>query len=197
MMETDTNSDSETLMTPAEVARQFGVTPVTVRTWVTKGWLKSSLTPGGHRRFARQDVKQLLSERSRQHNGQEPLRLLVVDDEQAFRQYIVDAIANLLPEAEILEAADCFQAGVAIEKYRPDLVFLDHSMPGMNGTEVCRLIKQDGGYASTRVVAFTGAPEDRLRAALLEAGADEVLNKPVYLHTLKGVMSQFEVLASA
>ncbi len=191
-------STADELMTPAEVAKQFGVSPVTVRTWVNKGWLKSTLTPGGHRRFSKDDVEQLLSERNKRHSGESPMvRILVVDDETAFRKFMVEAIESLLSDCEILEAADGFQAGLAVEKYHPELVFLDYAMPGMNGADVCRFIKKEEGYTATKIIAITGHADDFIKRSLLDAGADDVLYKPISIDTIQTTLAQFQVLKSA
>jgi excisionase family DNA binding protein len=53
--------DSETLLTPAEVAAMFRVDPKTVTRWAKAGKLSSIRTLGGHRRYRESEVRQLLS----------------------------------------------------------------------------------------------------------------------------------------
>jgi excisionase family DNA binding protein len=53
--------DEGNLLTPAEVAKLFQVDPKTVTRWATKGRIRSVRTPGGHRRFRRQDIVDLLA----------------------------------------------------------------------------------------------------------------------------------------
>jgi excisionase family DNA binding protein len=48
------------LLTPAEVARLFAVDPKTVTRWASSGRIQSVLTPGGHRRFHREEIERLL-----------------------------------------------------------------------------------------------------------------------------------------
>ena len=54
------NSETETLLTPAEVAAMFRVDPKTVTRWAAAGRISSIRTPGGHRRFRESEVRALL-----------------------------------------------------------------------------------------------------------------------------------------
>lgn len=55
------SSDSETLLTPSEVATLFRVDPKTVTRWAKSGKLSSIRTLGGHRRYRESEVRELLS----------------------------------------------------------------------------------------------------------------------------------------
>lgn len=182
----------EKLMTPSEVAKRLGVSPITVRSWVSKGWLRSLVTPGGHRRFLWADVERLVAEK---RPAQAICRILVVDDDPQFRAFLVDALNMLLPSAEIHEAADGFQAGMLMAEFHPDLVLLDYAMPGMNGAAVCRLIKSNKMLA--RVVALTGFADSAIQAELIDAGADKVLFKPLSLESIELMLEQLGMRASA
>jgi len=184
------------LLTPAEVAKRLGVSPITVRSWVAKGWLPAHMTPGGHRRFLWADVERLLEQRRQMATVPTPPKILVVDDDPQFRAYLLDALVTLLPQAALREAVDGFQAGMAMAEFQPDLVLLDYAMPGMNGAAVCRLIKSNPAYAGTRVVAVTGYADAGIHAALTDAGADQILLKPIPLATLEAMLHQFELRAA-
>jgi excisionase family DNA binding protein len=53
--------EHEPLLTPQEVAVMFRVDPKTVTRWAKKGWLTSTRTPGGHRRYREAEVRALLA----------------------------------------------------------------------------------------------------------------------------------------
>ncbi len=61
---------------------------------------------------------------------------------------------------------------------RPDLVLLDIEMPGMNGFDVCSLIKTDTALASVPVVIMTGRPIAGVPARAQAVGAVDLLTKP-------------------
>jgi len=67
----------------------------------------------------------------------------------------------------------------AAEAYRPEVILLDLGMPGMNGFEVARSLRERGITPAPRIVAITGwgKPEDERRTR--EAGFDMHLIKPV------------------
>jgi excisionase family DNA binding protein len=174
-------------LTPHEVAQWMMVSPVTVRGWAQKGLLQAEVTPGGHRRFRREEAERF----ARQWNpvgNKGPLRVLVVDDDSA----IVDFLKELLEGGEnktVVETAyDGFDAGRKVHAFSPDIVLLDLMMPGIKGIEVCRKIKQLPGLANVRVIAMSGVLSSENEAELLAAGAECWFSKPIDTTRLLKVM---------
>lgn len=100
-------------------------------------------------------------------------RVLVVEDDPTVREVVE---TYLEADGFIVDvASDGFAALDAIEVRPPDLVVLDRMLPGIDGAEVCRRIRQTRGVPVILLTAL-GAPEDRV--AGLEAGADDYLTKP-------------------
>jgi CheY-like chemotaxis protein len=79
----------------------------------------------------------------------------------------------------VAEARDGRTALARMEEVRPDLVLLDVMMPGMDGWEVCRVIKQHPQLGDTKVVMVTakGGYEDKMEG--LRSRADDYVVKPV------------------
>ena len=105
--------------------------------------------------------------------------VLIVDDEQHIRLLIEQALEELEDDGvELLTAPDGEVALDVVRNHVPQLVFLDVTMPKVNGFDVCRTIKEDLGLAGTYVVMLTakGQAYDRQRG--LEVGADLYLTKP-------------------
>jgi DNA-binding response OmpR family regulator len=105
--------------------------------------------------------------------------VLIVDDEQHIRLLIEQALEELEDDGvELMTAPDGEVALDVVRNHFPQLVFLDVTMPKVNGFDACRSIKQDLGLTGTYVVMLTakGQAYDRQRG--LEAGADEYLTKP-------------------
>jgi DNA-binding response OmpR family regulator len=103
--------------------------------------------------------------------------ILVVDDEPINLDLLR---ASLEPEGyEVITAQNGEEALALISSRQVDLVLLDILMPGIDGVEVCRRLKEDVSTAFVPVVMVTAldAVSDRVRA--VEAGADDFLSKPV------------------
>jgi DNA-binding response OmpR family regulator len=98
--------------------------------------------------------------------------VLVVDDDHRLR----DLATAVLGEEYAVVTAEDGQAGLrAFFERRPDLVLLDFTMPGMNGVEVCRRIRE---LSETPVIMVTAHGEDADVARGLDAGADDYVVKP-------------------
>ncbi|WP_374570907.1 PleD family two-component system response regulator [Phenylobacterium sp.] len=104
-------------------------------------------------------------------------RILVVDDIEANVRLLE---AKLTAEYyEVLTAYDGPTALALAAKEKPDIVLLDVMMPGMDGFQVCRRLKDDPETRHVPVVLVTALDGRADRIAGLEAGADEFLTKPI------------------
>lgn len=109
-------------------------------------------------------------------------RILIVDDESA----AVKALETLLRREgfELRIATNGPSALAECAAFRPDLVLLDVLMPGMNGFEVCRRIKETPETRLTPVVLITGLTDSENRIRGINAGADDFLSKPIDFNEL-------------
>jgi two-component system cell cycle response regulator len=109
-------------------------------------------------------------------------RILIVDDVPANTRLLE---AKLSAEYyQVNSVKDGFEALRLALEWQPDLILLDIMMPGMDGFECCRRLKENPTTLHIPVVMVTalGEPAERLRG--LEAGADDFLTKPVEYETL-------------
>ncbi len=99
--------------------------------------------------------------------------VLLVEDEAA----IVDVVRRYLERDgyRVIVASDGQRAVDEFQRLRPDLVLLDLMLPGLDGWEVCRRIRQDG---STPVIMLTARDEEADKLIGLELGADDYVTKP-------------------
>jgi CheY-like chemotaxis protein len=105
--------------------------------------------------------------------------VLIVDDEQHIRLLIEQTLEELEDDGvELLTAIDGEQALDVVANQPPDLVFLDVSMPKVDGYEVARTIKADPATAGTTVIMLTARGQAVDREEGLAAGADGYLTKP-------------------
>jgi PAS domain S-box-containing protein len=125
-------------------------------------------------------------DRLRQCDLPSGLRLLVVDDNQD----AADSLALLLrlQGHEVRVAHGGPAALEVLKSYRPEMIFLDIGMPGMDGCEVARRLRQTPGLETVVLVALTGwgQQEDRRRTA--EAGFDHHLVKPPEPQALENLL---------
>lgn len=102
-----------------------------------------------------------------------PRTILVADDDPHIRQLLVFALAKA--GLETIEAADGEEALAIAEARQPDLIVLDINMPRMDGLEVCRRLRADGGLP----ILFLSSRDDEIdRIIGIELGADDYVTKP-------------------
>ncbi|MEM8915069.1 MAG: PleD family two-component system response regulator [Pseudomonadota bacterium] len=104
-------------------------------------------------------------------------RVLVVDDVRANVELLR---AKLEGRFFLVETAEDGPSGLeAAQRLLPDVILLDVMMPGINGFDVCRLLKENPATAHVPVVLVTALAERDYRLRGLDAGADDFLTKPV------------------
>jgi CheY-like chemotaxis protein len=86
-------------------------------------------------------------------------RILVVDDEEDVRTFLLALFADV--GAQICEAADGDEALEVAREQHPDLITLDLSMPGTDGVETFRMLRNSAETADIPVCIVTGHPEFR------------------------------------
>ena len=102
--------------------------------------------------------------------------ILVVDDEEDIANLVAMNLADEGYETHTAHRGD--DAMDLALKLRPDLIVLDLMLPGVDGVEVCRQLRQDPRTTTTSIIMLTARnlPADRI--AGLEAGADDYVDKP-------------------
>src|SRR5262249_11675767 len=118
-----------------------------------------------------------------------PLEILVVDDNVD----AVDSLAILLQAVghRVRTANDGTSALRLAAEARPDVVLLDIGLPGMDGYEVCRRLREQNG-GRLPIVAMTGYGQEKDRARALEAGFDAHTTKPVDFTQLLNLLRDLE-----
>jgi DNA-binding response OmpR family regulator len=105
--------------------------------------------------------------------------ILVVEDDISLRETLV---YNLLRQDYSVEAVgDGLTALKAARKNHPDLVLLDLMLPGLDGIEVCRLLRQE---MNIPILILTARDEEIDRVIGLEIGADDYITKPFSMREL-------------
>jgi CheY-like chemotaxis protein len=105
--------------------------------------------------------------------------VLIVDDDTQLGLYVAEVIKSRDPGMQIEIARDGFEAGAKVESFRPHALLLDLMMPGMDGFEVCRRLRERPTLNHVRIVAMTGFPSQENVERIMSAGADACLPKPL------------------
>ena len=104
-----------------------------------------------------------------------PESILIVEDHAATRTAVITLLQQAFPHSRVL-SADCAEAAFALcELTAPALVIMDIGLPGMNGVEATRRLKQQ--FAATRVVMLTHSDMDVFRHGAAAAGASAFVSK--------------------
>lgn len=102
-----------------------------------------------------------------------PAKILVVDDEPRYVRWIT---VNLQASGyRVLTATDGLQAVERTAAEQPDLVLLDIGLPGLDGLEACRQIRE---FSTVPIIMLTARAAEADKVAGLDAGADDYLAKP-------------------
>ena len=103
--------------------------------------------------------------------------ILIVDDQPSDRVLLEDVL-----QAQGFATATAEDGEIALDRFaalQPDLVLLDAMMPRLTGYDVCRTLKGDPRSRLTPVVLVTSMTDTQDRIKAMQAGADDILGKPV------------------
>jgi len=110
-------------------------------------------------------------------------RILVVDDNQDAADTMAELLA--LNGQQVRTAYRGAEALALVPTFRPEIVFLDLGLPGMDGYEVARRLRAQPEHARMTLIALTGYGRESDFARSKEAGIDYHLVKPVDLTDLQ------------
>jgi len=100
-------------------------------------------------------------------------RILVVDDERAIRRFLA---ASLTAHGYIVrEAGSGEEALTEVMAQRPDVIILDLWLPGIDGVEVTRRLRE---WTQTPIIVLSVRDDEQTKVTALDAGADDYLTKP-------------------
>lgn len=115
-------------------------------------------------------------------------RLLVVDDNESAGWTL-----SLLLKRLGYQVETCYEGPAAFaiaDTLRPDAILLDLAMPGKDGYQICRLIRQQTWGKSMIIIALTGYGGEEDRQQTREAGFDGHLVKPIDLEDLTKLLAE-------
>lgn len=116
------------------------------------------------------------------------IKFLLSDDHSVIRRGVINALMENFPDAEFCEASNAGEVLQRIHETRYDIVILDISMPGRNGIEILKEIKEM--QPETSVIIFTMYPEDQFGVRAIRNGASAYLTKDIPLKELVKVVKK-------
>ncbi|HPC96065.1 MAG TPA: response regulator [Sedimentisphaerales bacterium] len=168
------------LFTTGEAAEICRVSQQTIIRCFDSGRLRGFRVPGSKfRRIPRQNLIKFMRENNipldNLDSGKK--KVLVVDDDAE----IVELISDILTRDgrfDIRTASSGYEAGMATQQFRPDLILLDYMLPDVNGNVVCQTIRSNPEFENTRIIIVSGVIKQEEIDQLLRSGAENFIRKP-------------------
>lgn len=168
------------LFTTGEAAEICRVSQQTIIRCFDSGRLQGFRIPGSRfRRIPRQSLIRFMKDNDipveSLDSGKK--KILIVDDDQE----IVELIADVLDRDgryEVKTASSGYEAGMATQQFRPDVILLDYMLPDVNGDVVCQTIKKNTDFEDIRIIIISGVIKQDEIERLLRSGAEDFIKKP-------------------
>ncbi|ORC37856.1 histidine kinase [Marispirochaeta aestuarii] len=170
-----------------EVANICGVVNQTAINWIKNQHLKAFTTPGGQYRIYAEDLLEFLESRGMRipdelielTRDSERRTILIVDDDRDLNSMLREILVRKLPEYEVVQAFDGFEAGRLLAENNPVCVVLDIDLPGIDGHKLCAKIKEDPKLHNPLVISISGLDPEKDGKQIVEEGADAFFPKPL------------------
>lgn len=175
----------------SEAAQRLGLSQGTVQQMLESGALEGWKTAGGHRRILRASVDAFLARAqagphpSAQRPGDE-LAIIVAEDDPVLRTLYQRSFANWGLPVRLMVTASGFDVLMEVGRRAPDLLIADLRMPGMDGFEMIRRVRDNPLAADMDVVVVSALSAEEIAAGGGLPADVTVYPKPVPLRELKG-----------
>ncbi|MBN1435614.1 MAG: response regulator [Sedimentisphaerales bacterium] len=120
-------------------------------------------------------------------------KVLVVDDDPEIVELMVDVLERD-GRFDVRTAGSGYDAGVMTQEFQPDIIILDYMLPDVNGNVVCKTIRQNPAFEHMKIIIVSGVVNPDEVSQLIEAGADEFLQKPFSIDELVSKMTSLLAL---
>ena len=111
-------------------------------------------------------------------------KILIVEDEKDFSATIKEFFEES-GEYEVCAESNGSKALEAIKDFKPHLIILDVMLPGMNGFEICKRIRENEKFHAIPIIMLTAKQDEPDKIAGLDIGADDYVTKPCSLFELR------------
>ncbi len=104
-------------------------------------------------------------------------KVLIVDDDAEIVELIVEVLERD-GRFEVNTASSGYEAGMATQRFRPELILLDYMLPDVNGNVVCQTIRKNPEFENIKIIIVSGVVKEDEIAQLLKSGAEDFIRKP-------------------
>ena len=174
------------LFTTGEAAEVCKISQQTIIRCFDAGRLEGFRVPGSRfRRIPRQSLVKFMKDNSIPLDSLESgkRKVLVVDDDAEIVELIVDVLSRD-GRFEVKTASSGYEAGIATEQFRPELILLDYMLPDVNGNVVCQTIRKNPEFSNIKIFIVSGVVKQDEIEQLLKSGAEGFIKKPFNLTDL-------------
>lgn len=111
--------------------------------------------------------------------------VLIADDDKDMINQLKLVLMPVIDHIELLIASDGLQAVNMCRLHQPDLLLLDHGMPGLDGFTACQMIRNMNPDHEMDIWFITGLVDEEDMPLAMEAGADCLIHKPINIEQLR------------
>ncbi len=168
------------LFTTGEAAEICRVSQQTIIRCFDAGRLEGFRVPGSRfRRIPRQKLIKFMKDNNIPLDSIESgkRKVLIVDDDAEIVELIVDVLQRD-GRFELKTASSGYEAGMATERFRPELILLDYMLPDVNGNVVCQTIRRNPEFENIKIIIVSGVVKQDEITQLLKSGAQDFIRKP-------------------
>lgn len=190
--------ESKEFFTTGEVSKIIGIARKTVKNYCDEGKLRCEKAPvTNYRRIPKDALLGFMKENSISLDllKRRPAKILIVEDEPSFREYMAHLVSTNFPEATVKIAADGYEACMTAMQFVPDTVILDLKLPKEDGMTVCEKIKENERTKHAEIVVVTGHLDENKRTELHALNIRHIFLKPlekeVFLKTMHVVVKRW------
>jgi excisionase family DNA binding protein len=168
------------LFTTGEAAEICRVSQQTIIRCFDAGRLEGFRVPGSRfRRIPRQHLIKFMKDNNIPLDSIESgkRKVLIVDDDAEIVELIVEVLERD-GRFEVKTASSGYEAGMATQRFRPELILLDYMLPDVNGNVVCQTIRRNPEFENIKIIIVSGVVKEDEIAQLLKSGAEDFIRKP-------------------
>lgn len=179
---------SKNYLTTRQAAARLGCSLRTIQQWFDKGRLAGWTTANGHRRITASSVEQLRhSQQAHPPGAAPPLSILIIEDEPTLLKLYRTRIQHWPFPTTVFTAPNGYEGLVMVGEAQPQMLICDLRLPGVNGFQIVRALREIPRYRALGIVVITG-----LEAIEVDAHGGlpqnvELMGKPIDFDRLEAI----------